>query len=56
MVAFLALLYAPAWLACPAAADAPVLDLALQQDLPCYQQVERDVADAAPTVLARHVW
>ena len=30
MVLFLTLVYAPAWLACPVAADAPVVDLVLQ--------------------------
>lgn len=56
MVRFLTLIYAPAWLACPVAADAPTIDLNLHQDLQRYKMMDDDVAEAALKVAARHVW
>ena len=56
VVQFVVLMYAPAWLACPVAADAPALDLALHQKLLSYKTVDSDVAGAALQVAARHVW
>jgi len=49
-------LYTPAWLACPVAADAPALDLALQQDVIHYKTVDIEVAEAALRVATRPVW
>lgn len=56
MVRFLALIYVPAWLACPVAADAPTIDLNLHQDLQRYKMMDSDIAEAALKVAARHVW
>ena len=56
MVLFLALVYAPAWLACTVAADAPVLDLAMQKDLLSFKAIDSGVAEAALRVMSRHVW
>ena len=55
MVQFISLLYVPAWLSAPLAANAPGNDLRLYQDLLRYQTVDKEVADAALAVMRRHM-
>ena len=54
MVQFVSLLYVPAWLSAPLAADAPGNDLQLYQDLVRYRAIDKDVAQAALNVMRRH--
>ena len=53
MVTFVALLYTPAWLACPVAADAPFNDIQLHQDLLQFKAVDGEVAEAVLAVVNR---
>ena len=53
MVTFVALLYTPAWLACPVAADAPVNDIQLHHDLLQFKAVDGEVAEAVLAVVNR---
>lgn len=56
VVQFLALIYVPAWLAAPFAADAPRNDLVLYQRLLRYKSVDKEIAAAALQVIRRHIW
>ena len=56
MARFLALVYIPAWLKAPAAADAPHNDVMLWNQLQELRQVDDQVARAALAVLKRHPW
>ena len=55
MAQFISLLYVPAWLSAPLAADAPQNDLYLYQTLLRYRTIDRRVADAALGKMRRHM-
>ena len=55
MAQFISLLYVPAWLSAPLAADAPQNDLRLYQTLLQYRVIDRKVADAALGKMRRHM-
>ena len=56
MAQFLLLLYVPAWLRAPVAADAPLNDLSLCKNMLQYRQVNQNVSEAARVVIKCHVW
>ena len=56
MCLFNALFYVKAWLSAGSAADAPVNDLRLWNDLMWYKRFDPAVAQAAMTALHRHLW
>ena len=55
MVQFLSLLYVPAWLSAALPSDAPRNDLQLFQSLLRYREVDKAVANAALSVMRRHM-
>ena len=56
MVTFLALFYVRHWMMATRAADAPLLDLQLIQDLLKYREVDAEVAEAVLHKLQNHGW
>jgi hypothetical protein len=53
---FFALVYVPAWLAAPIAADAPVNDLYLIKTLTKYKAINPVIATRALNKMANHLW
>ena len=53
---FLSLFYVPAWMTATRAADAPVTDLALVQDMIRYKEYDEDVATTVLEKMKNHYW
>lgn len=55
-VRFGALLYSKPWIESPSAADAPVTDLMLWNDLDTYDAIDSEISSAVKKVMSRHIW
>ena len=55
-VQFLCIIYVPAWMTAPLAADAPQNDLLLMQTLQQYERLDGAVARACLKTLSRYLW
>jgi hypothetical protein len=53
---FAAFVYAPSWISCPVASDAPINDLQLLRKIKQYSEINATVSQAAFQKLKNHLW